>query len=163
RGVLDRRARPGPRHRSRGDAPRSPHCDRATSRRQRRVAHRRRLHRGRARSTRHAAAARAGRPRPGARDSRPRSAAPRPRARPRAAERVSTTDPTMVARVGPPGTGLLGMAHYGAVAGSPGAADNAPSVALLLELARTLRDEPPPEPVVLAFTANEEIGLVGAE
>ena len=47
--------------------------------------------------------------------------------------------------------------------GSPGAADNAAAVALLLDLARVLADEAPAQPIVLAFTANEEIGLVGAE
>src|SRR5690606_37573027 len=46
---------------------------------------------------------------------------------------------------------------------SPGATDNAVAVAILLELARELRDAPPAHPVLFAFTANEEIGLVGAE
>lgn len=94
----------------------------------------------------------------------------------RAAHRAHTTDPNLVVRFGPPanmeGAGftpapeadaLLVMAHYDTVERSPGAADNAASVGLLLELARTLRDEPPAQPVLLAFTANEEIGLVGAE
>lgn len=81
----------------------------------------------------------------------------------RAAHTVSTTDPNIVVRFGPPGDALLVMAHYDTVEGSPGAVDNAASVALLLELARVLRDEPPPQPVLFAFTANEEIGLVGAE
>ncbi len=81
----------------------------------------------------------------------------------RAAHRVTTTDPNLLVRFGPPGDALLIMAHYDTVAKSPGAADNAAAVATLLELARTLRDTPPPQPVLLAFTANEEIGLVGAE
>jgi hypothetical protein len=81
----------------------------------------------------------------------------------RAAHRVHTTDPNLLLRFGPPGDALLLMAHYDTVAGSPGAADNAVAVALLLDLARTLREQPPTQPVLLAFTANEEIGLVGAE
>lgn len=85
----------------------------------------------------------------------------------RAARRVETTDPNLLVRFGPPpsdGAGaLLVMAHYDTVAGSPGATDNAVAVAILLELARELRDAPPPQPVIFAFTANEEIGLVGAE
>jgi hypothetical protein len=81
----------------------------------------------------------------------------------REAERVTTTDPNLLVRFGPPGNALLLMAHYDTVRGSPGASDNAVSVALLLELARHMRDEPPDQPIVLAFTANEEIGLVGAE
>jgi hypothetical protein len=81
----------------------------------------------------------------------------------RRAHRVSTTDPNLLVRFGPPGDALLIMAHYDTVAGSPGAADNAAAVATLLDLARTLRDQPPAQPVLLAFTANEEIGLVGAE
>ncbi len=81
----------------------------------------------------------------------------------READRVSTTDPNIVVRFGPPGDALLVMAHYDTMPGRPGAIDNAAAVALLLELARSLRDTPPPRPVVLAFTANEEIGLVGAE
>jgi hypothetical protein len=81
----------------------------------------------------------------------------------RAAHSVTTTDPNIVVRFGPPGDVLLVMAHYDTVDDSPGAVDNAAAVGLLLELARSLRDEPPPQPVLLAFTANEEIGLAGAE
>jgi hypothetical protein len=55
------------------------------------------------------------------------------------------------------------MAHYDTVPGSPGAVDNAAAVGVLLELARVLHEHPPAQPVMLAFTANEEIGLVGAE
>lgn len=54
------------------------------------------------------------------------------------------------------------MAHYDSVAGSPGAVDNAGAVAVLLELARCMANEPPPYPVVLVFTGAEEIGLLGA-
>jgi len=81
----------------------------------------------------------------------------------RSAHRVETTDPDLLVRFGPPGRALVITAHYDTVIGSPGAVDNATAVGLLIELARVLRDQPPPQPVILAFTANEEIGLVGAE
>jgi hypothetical protein len=81
----------------------------------------------------------------------------------RAAHQVTTTDPNLIVRFGPLGDALLIMAHYDTVAGSPGAADNAAAVGLLLDLARTLAAEAPRQPIMLAFTANEEIGLVGAE
>jgi hypothetical protein len=76
---------------------------------------------------------------------------------------VDTTDPNLVVRLGPPGQALLIMAHYDTVAGSPGASDNAVAVALLLDLARHLQRVAPRQPILLAFTANEEIGLAGAE
>ena len=60
------------------------------------------------------------------------------------------------------GPALLVMAHYDTVPGSPGAADNAASVGILLELARALAARPPARPVLLAFTAAEETGLAGA-
>ncbi|HEU5056797.1 MAG TPA: M20/M25/M40 family metallo-hydrolase, partial [Kofleriaceae bacterium] len=60
------------------------------------------------------------------------------------------------------GPAILFMAHYDSVGGSPGAADNAAGVGLLLELARALRARPPARPVLIAFTAAEESGLVGA-
>jgi len=81
----------------------------------------------------------------------------------REAKRVETTDPDLLVRFGPPGKALLIMAHYDTVPASPGAVDNAAAVATLIELARTFVTQPPPQPVILAFTANEEIGLVGAE
>ncbi len=81
----------------------------------------------------------------------------------RHAHRVETTDPNLVVRFGPPGKALLLMAHYDTVPDSPGAADNAAAVGVLLDLARVLAEEEPDQPVMLAFTANEEIGLVGAE
>ncbi len=81
----------------------------------------------------------------------------------RTAHRVDTTDPDLVVRFGPPGKALLVMAHYDTVPGSPGAVDNAAAVAVLIELAHVLESAPPATPVMLAFTANEEIGLVGAE
>lgn len=81
----------------------------------------------------------------------------------RDAERVHTDDPDLLVRFGPPGPALLLTAHYDTVAGSPGAADNAVAVGLLIELAGELRAHPPGHPVLLAFTADEESGLVGAE
>jgi Peptidase family M28 len=75
-----------------------------------------------------------------------------------------TTDPDLVTRFGPGGgKALLVMAHYDTVPTSPGGVDNAGAVAVVLELARVLAAAPPPAPVMLVFTANEEIGLVGAE
>jgi len=80
----------------------------------------------------------------------------------RAAREVTTTDPNLVVRFGPQtGAALLVMAHYDTVPPSPGAADNAAAVGVLIELARVLAASPPHTPVILAFTANEEIGLVG--
>jgi hypothetical protein len=72
-------------------------------------------------------------------------------------------DDNLVARFGPAeGQALVFLAHYDTVPNVPGAADNAASVGLLLELARELAAHPPPAPVWLAFTADEEVGLVGA-
>ena len=75
---------------------------------------------------------------------------------------IAVMDPNIVVRFGE-GKALLVMAHYDSVDGSPGACDNAAAVAILVELARMLRDQPPAQPVILAFTAGEEVGLVGAE
>lgn len=77
---------------------------------------------------------------------------------------VRSQDPNLVVRfaseAGVPA--LLLMAHYDTVDDSPGAVDNAAAVALLLELAGHLGQHPPPRPVILAFTAAEEVGLIGA-
>jgi hypothetical protein len=82
----------------------------------------------------------------------------------RDAQQRITTDPDLVVRYGPrAGRALLVMAHYDTVATSPGAVDNAAGVAVAIELARALAAAPPAIPVAIAFTANEEIGLVGAE
>ncbi|MGE5185456.1 MAG: M28 family metallopeptidase, partial [Acidobacteriota bacterium] len=81
----------------------------------------------------------------------------------RRAHHLDTTDPDLLVRFGPPGRALLIMAHYDSVPGSPGAVDNAAAVGVLLELARVLHEHPPAQPILLAFTANEERGLVGAE
>ncbi|HEU4728688.1 MAG TPA: M28 family metallopeptidase [Kofleriaceae bacterium] len=82
----------------------------------------------------------------------------------RSARTRVTTDPDLIVRLGPAtGRAVLVMAHYDTVPASPGAVDNSAAVAVTLELARVLAAAPPPAPVMLAFTANEEIGLVGAE
>jgi hypothetical protein len=77
--------------------------------------------------------------------------------------REHAADPDLLARYGPPGKALLVMAHYDSVPGSPGAVDNAAAACTLIELARVFAAEPPQQPVVLAWTAFEEGGLVGAE
>ena len=74
-----------------------------------------------------------------------------------------SNDPNLIVRFGPPGKALLIMAHYDTVPASPGAIDNAAAVGVLIELAKVLAVEPPRQPVMLVFTANEEVGLVGAE
>jgi len=81
----------------------------------------------------------------------------------RPARTRATTDPDLVVRFGPPGRALLIMAHYDTVPASPGGVDNAAAVGVVLELARAFAAGPPRTPVMLAFTANEEIGLLGAE
>lgn len=81
----------------------------------------------------------------------------------RDAQRVHTDDPDLLVRFGPPGPALLITAHYDSMPGAPGAIDNAVAVGLLIELAGELRVHPPPQPILLAFTADEERGLVGAE
>ena len=77
--------------------------------------------------------------------------------------RVHVDDPDLVARFGPTGKAVLFMAHYDTVPDAPGAIDDAASVAVLIELARELYQHPPAQPVMIAFTADEEGGLVGAE
>ncbi len=79
----------------------------------------------------------------------------------RPAQRTHSSDPNLIARFGPPGKALLIMAHYDTVPGSPGAIDNAAAVGVLIELAKVLVDSP--RPVMILFSANEEVGLVGAE
>lgn len=81
----------------------------------------------------------------------------------RDAHRTLTTDHNIIARYGPPGPAVLVMAHYDSVRTSPGAIDNAAAVGVVLELARVLAAEPPKQAVILAFTAREEDGLIGAE
>lgn len=57
---------------------------------------------------------------------------------------------------------ILVGAHYDAVIGSPGADDNATGVAVLLEMARLLRERPPRSPVRLVAFDLEEYGLLGS-
>ena len=63
------------------------------------------------------------------------------------------------AEAGPPA--LIG-AHYDSVPGSPGADDNASGVAVMLELARLLAEEPPRRPVQLVAFDLEEWGMRGS-
>ncbi len=82
----------------------------------------------------------------------------------RQARTAHSSDPNLIVRFGPPsGKALLIMAHYDTVVGSPGAVDNAAAVGVVIELAKVLAADPPRQPVMLAFTSNEEVGLVGAE
>jgi Zn-dependent M28 family amino/carboxypeptidase len=58
---------------------------------------------------------------------------------------------------------LLLIGHHDAVAGSPGANDNGSAVAILLEVAERLLQDPPRRVRVrLLFTGSEEVGFVGA-
>jgi len=63
---------------------------------------------------------------------------------------------------------LLAVAHYdskswGNRADSPGADDNASGVAVLMEIARLLRDIPHQHTIRLVFFSNEEAGTVGSK
>jgi len=64
------------------------------------------------------------------------------------------------------GTGgtLIVGAHFDGVTAGPGAADNATGVAMVLAVARYLRDEVPERthPVVFALFDQEELGLIGS-
>lgn len=68
------------------------------------------------------------------------------------ADRKSTNKPPI----------LIG-AHYDAVVGSPGADDNATSVAVLLELAREFSTNPSKTPLQLVAFDLEELGLIGSK
>ncbi len=81
----------------------------------------------------------------------------------RGVQTVHSDDADLIVHFGPPGRALLLMAHYDTVPTSPGAVDNAAAVGVALELARVLAVHPPMQPVIIAFTADEEAGLVGAE
>jgi hypothetical protein len=85
----------------------------------------------------------------------------------RSAHQITGTDSSVVVRLGPAASAaapaLLFMAHYDSVPGSPGAADNAAAVGALLELAAHLQTAPPAFPIIIALTAREEDGLLGAE
>ncbi|MCB1057665.1 MAG: M20/M25/M40 family metallo-hydrolase [Acidobacteria bacterium] len=64
---------------------------------------------------------------------------------------------------GPAAKSLLVMAHYDSVPTGPGAADDASSVAAILESIRAIRaGEALPHDVLILFTDAEEVGLSGA-
>lgn len=74
-----------------------------------------------------------------------------------------SNDENVTVRFGGDAPARLLIAHYDTVEGSPGAVDNAVSVAILLELATCFaKGSLPPGPVILAFTGAEEVGLLGA-
>ena len=54
-------------------------------------------------------------------------------------------------------------AHYDSVDHAPGASDNASGTAVVLELARALKDAPTTKEIRFLFFGAEEIGLVGSE
>jgi len=54
-------------------------------------------------------------------------------------------------------------AHYDSVFQSPGASDNASGTAVLLEVARMLKDTPTPSEIRFIFFGAEEHGLAGSE
>ncbi len=58
---------------------------------------------------------------------------------------------------------VLVASHYDSALTSPGAGDDGAGVAVMLELARVLRERPQPgNPVILLFSDGEERGLLGA-
>jgi Peptidase family M28 len=62
------------------------------------------------------------------------------------------------------GKAIMLVAHYDSVPNGSGAADNAASVAALLETLRTLKNvQPMANDVIVLFTDGEEPGLLGAE
>jgi hypothetical protein len=59
---------------------------------------------------------------------------------------------------------VLLMSHYDSVPAGPGAGDDVAGVAAMLEVARALKNGPPPKnPVILLFSDGEELGLIGAQ
>ena len=63
-----------------------------------------------------------------------------------------------------PGPAVLLATHHDSVPSSPGASDAAVSVAVVLEIARALKDEPPHRnPIIFLVDDGEEAGLLGAE
>ncbi len=72
-------------------------------------------------------------------------------------------DANIVVKLGDQGPTRVFVAHYDTVHESPGAIDNAASVAILLEIAKRLKEQPPKNHrVEILFSAAEEVGLVGA-
>jgi len=78
---------------------------------------------------------------------------------------VASSENLIATRVGSvqPGAEFVLGAHFDTVAGSPGADDNASSVAAVLEAARILADEPVASTVHFVFFALEEFGYQGSE
>ncbi|MEZ4368966.1 MAG: M20/M25/M40 family metallo-hydrolase [Kofleriaceae bacterium] len=71
---------------------------------------------------------------------------------------------TLLADVDAPGGLIVVGAHFDSVAAGPGAADNATGVALVLSLARYLRDLTARQhPITFAFFDEEEDGLIGSK
>jgi hypothetical protein len=60
------------------------------------------------------------------------------------------------------GPGVLVVAHYDSVPTGPGASDDGDGVAVILEMARALRNERSTRPVRFLLTDGEELGLMGA-
>lgn len=70
----------------------------------------------------------------------------------------------IVARLGPAtGPAVLLAAHYDSVGAAPGASDDGAGCAVVLEIARALRDTTLDSPVILLFSDGEELGLIGAQ
>ncbi len=71
----------------------------------------------------------------------------------------------LVAKI--PGTNATGavliVAHYDSVPSSPGAGDDAASVAAILESVRALKTTPMRNDLIVLFTDGEELGLLGAQ
>ncbi|MCA9694734.1 MAG: M20/M25/M40 family metallo-hydrolase, partial [Myxococcales bacterium] len=65
-------------------------------------------------------------------------------------------------RPGPPVAPIALVVHHDSVAAAPGAGDDGSGVAVAIEVARALVEEPPLRPVLLVFTDAEEVGLLGA-
>jgi len=69
----------------------------------------------------------------------------------------------IVFQVGPAdGPAVLAAAHYDSVPAAPGAADDGLGIAVLLEVARALRDQPLQRRVIFLISDGEEPGLIGA-
>jgi len=63
----------------------------------------------------------------------------------------------------PAGDAVLLATHYDSVPAGPGAGDDGVGVAAVLEIARALRQAPPPRhPIVILIDEGEETGLLGA-
>jgi Peptidase family M28 len=63
-----------------------------------------------------------------------------------------------------PGKALMLVAHYDSVPAGPGAADNAASVAAILETIRGIKTHTPLQnDLICLFTDSEEVGLLGAQ